>query len=111
MCIYSIKKRTYTVYVLNPANGFFFIFRAVSVAIHTDTFEPHPHLMVISAIWGEFVAHDVAHTPQMAGHLGQRLKCCNVDFDNFHPECYPIKIPEDDPFYGPFNVRCQEYAR
>ena len=85
--------------------------RSVSVAIHTDDFEAHPHVMVIAAIWGEFIYHDVAHTPQMAGYLGQRLKCCDVEFDNFHPECYPIKIPNNDPFYGKFNVRCQEYAR
>ncbi len=74
-------------------------------------FEPHPHVMVVAAVWGEFVHHDVSHTPQMAGYLGQRLKCCDVDFEDFHPECYPIKIPSEDPFYGKFNVRCQEYAR
>ncbi len=85
--------------------------RAVSAAVHTDHFEPHPHLMVVAAVWGEFVHHDVSHTPQMAGYLGQRLKCCDVDFDDFHPECYPIKVPADDPFYGKFGVRCQEYAR
>ena len=42
---------------------------------------------------------------------GQRLKCCNVDFEHFHPECYPIKIAANDPFYGKSNLRCQEYAR
>ena len=47
----------------------------------------------------------------MAGHLGQRLKCCNVEFEDFHPECYPIKIPENDPFYKKFGLQCQEYAR
>jgi peroxidase len=74
-------------------------------------FLPHDHLMVISAIWGEFIHHDVAHTPQMAGYLGQRLKCCEVEFEDFHPECYPIKIPRNDPFYGKLDLRCQEYAR
>jgi hypothetical protein len=67
--------------------------------------------MVIAAVWGEFVSHDVSHTPQQAGHLGQRLKCCNVKFEDFHPECYPIKIAEDDPFYKEFGLQCQEYAR
>ena len=38
--------------------------RSISVSIHTDEFRPHDHLMVISAIWGEFVHHDVSHTPQ-----------------------------------------------
>lgn len=85
--------------------------REISVAVHTDADRPHPHLMVIAAVWGQFLYHDVAHTPQMAGHLGQRLKCCNVEFEDFHPECYPIKIPENDPFYNKFGLQCQEYAR
>ena len=85
--------------------------REISVAVHTDSDRPHPHLMVIAAVWAQFLYHDVAHTPQMAGYLGQRLKCCNVEFDDFHPECYPIKLPEDDPFYKKFGLQCQEYAR
>ena len=85
--------------------------REISVAVHTDSDRPHPHLMVIAAVWAQFLYHDVAHTPQMAGYLGQRLKCCNVEFDDFHPECYHIKLPEDDPFYKKFGLQCQEYAR
>lgn len=85
--------------------------REISVAVHTDENLPHTHLMVIAAVWAQFIYHDVAHTPQMAGHLGQRLKCCNVEFEDFHPECYPIKIAEDDPFYHKFGLQCQEYAR
>ena len=77
--------------------------REISVAVHTDEDRPHPHLMIISAVWGEFIQHDVSHTPQMAGYLGQRLKCCNVKFEDFHPECYPIKVPENDPFYKKFD--------
>ena len=38
--------------------------RSISVSIHTDEFRPHDHLMVIAAIWGEFIHHDVSHTPQ-----------------------------------------------
>ena len=66
--------------------------RKVSTSIHTDSDIPHPHLMAVAAIWGEFMYHDVSHTPQMAGFLGQRLKCCDVNFESFHPECYPIKV-------------------
>ena len=69
--------------------------RKVSTSIHTDSDIPHPHLMAVAAIWGEFMYHDVSHTPQMAGFLGQRLKCCDVNFESFHPECYPIKVTYD----------------
>ena len=79
--------------------------------MHTDSDLPHPHLMAVTAIWGEFVYHDISHTPQMSGYLGQRLKCCGVTFDSFHPECYPIKIPENDAAYGDLGVKCQEYTR
>ena len=41
--------------------------------------------------------------------MGQRLRCCNVEFRDFHPECYPVRLPENDPVYGP--ERCQEYVR
>ena len=83
----------------------------VSLTVHTDSDLPHPHLMAVTAIWGEFVYHDISHTPQMSGYLGQRLKCCGVTFDSFHPECYPIKIPENDVAYGDLGVKCQEYTR
>ena len=85
--------------------------RDISVQVHTDSNLPHPHLMAITAIWGEFVYHDVSHTPQMAGFLGQRLKCCGVSFESFHPECYPIKINENDTTYGHLGLKCQEYTR
>ena len=78
---------------------------------YNHIYREHPHLMVVAAVWIQFIYHDVAHTPQMAGHLGQRLKCCNVEFEDFHPECYPIKISQNDPFYKKFGLQCQEYAR
>ncbi|XP_040565059.1 uncharacterized protein [Lepeophtheirus salmonis] len=85
--------------------------RGISLAVSQGFSEVHPHLMMITAIWGQFIYHDVSHTPQMAGYLGQRLKCCDIEFENFHPECYPIKISSNDPFYSKAGLRCQEYAR
>lgn len=41
--------------------------REVSLTVHRDEDLPHPHLMAITAVWGEFIAHDMAHTPQMRG--------------------------------------------
>ena len=85
--------------------------RQVSLSVHPDSDLPHPHLMAVTAIWGEFTYHDLSHTPQMAGFLGQRLKCCGVTFQSFHPECYPIKIPTNDSAYGDLGLKCQEYTR
>nr|CAD7425233.1 unnamed protein product [Timema monikensis] len=85
--------------------------REVSLAVHRDADLPHAHLMALTAVWGEFVAHDVAHTPQMSGFDGSRLKCCSVNFSDFHPECFPIRLPERDPVHGRAGDKCQEYSR
>ncbi|KAK4296820.1 hypothetical protein Pmani_030713 [Petrolisthes manimaculis] len=85
--------------------------RVVSLTIHRDHDTPHKYMTAIAAVYGQFLAHDLAHTPQMAGYMGQRLRCCGVNLSDFHPECYPIRVPEDDPVYGPLNQQCQEYVR
>ncbi|KAJ9596468.1 hypothetical protein L9F63_012507, partial [Diploptera punctata] len=85
--------------------------RDITLTVHGDVDLPHPHLMAITAAWGEFISHDMAHTPQMTGFEGKRLKCCSVNFNDFHPECFPIRIPENDPVYGKTGERCQEYTR
>ena len=46
-----------------------------------------------------------------AGFLGQRLRCCGVHLHEFHPECYPIRLPDNDPINGQNNIKCQEYVR
>lgn len=45
------------------------------------------------------------------GFQGKRLKCCSVNFSDFHPECFPIRLPDDDPVHGKRGEKCQEYAR
>lgn len=45
------------------------------------------------------------------GFLGQRLRCCGVNLHEFHPECYPIRLPDTDPVNGLNNIKCQEYVR
>lgn len=60
--------------------------------------------MALTALFGEFVAHDLAHTPRMDLPNGERLKCCDVPFEQFHPECFPIRAENE--IGG-----CMEYAR
>jgi peroxidase len=85
--------------------------RQVSLAIHRDSDRPHPHLMAFTAVWAEFIAKDMSHTPQMTGFNRSAIKCCGVAFDNFHPDCYPIRIDVEDPFYSKVGDNCQEYVR
>ncbi|XP_064466102.1 uncharacterized protein LOC135377535 [Ornithodoros turicata] len=85
--------------------------RDVSVAFHLDADEPHAHLTVLLAVFGEFITHDLAHTAQSAGFQGHRLKCCGVDLKHFHPECFPIRVSQSDPSFSSRAQTCLEYAR
>jgi peroxidase len=51
------------------------------------------------------------HSCVFPGFLGQRLRCCGVNLHEFHPECYPIRLPDTDPVNGQINIKCQEYVR
>lgn len=85
--------------------------RDVSLAVHNDADLPHQHLMAITPVWGEFIAHDMTHIPQSSASDGNQLKCCGVVFANFHPECYPIRLPDTDPVHSQLGERCQDYVR
>lgn len=39
---------------------------------------------------------------------GAKLECCG---EKTHPECLPISIPHDDPFYAKYGLRCMEFVR
>lgn len=78
--------------------------RQVSTTVHSGGHDlRHPYLMAMTSIFGQFVAHDLAHTPKMELGGGERLKCCDVEFEHFHPECFPIRADT--------KVGCMEYAR
>lgn len=34
-----------------------------------------------------------------------------MNFSDFHPECFPIRLPDDDPVHSKFGERCQDYSR
>lgn len=42
---------------------------------------------------------------------GSEPKCCGVSPDRRHPGCWPIDIPDNDPFYGLFRRKCLEFVR
>ena len=57
---------------------------------------------------GQFIDHDITHTPNHA------KKCCNKDGsfpDTFDSnKCFPIEVPSDDPFWKG-SKRCMDFAR
>ena len=78
--------------------------REVSLKVHSGAPDlKHPYLMALTALFGQFIANDLAHTPRMELPGGARLKCCDVEYDNFHPECFPIQAEN--------SIGCMEYSR
>ncbi|XP_048260706.1 peroxidasin isoform X3 [Bombus terrestris] len=78
--------------------------RDVSLRVHSGGSDlKHPYLMALTALFGQFLIHDLAHTPKMELPDGARLKCCDVDYEHFHPECFPIRANNV--------VGCMEYSR
>nr|XP_050845727.1 peroxidasin-like isoform X1 [Vespula vulgaris] len=78
--------------------------REVSSNVHSGGQDlKHPYLMALTALFAQFLAHDLAHTPRMELPDGTRLKCCDVDYENFHPECFPIRADNA--------IGCMEYSR
>ncbi|XP_067144092.1 uncharacterized protein [Centruroides vittatus] len=85
--------------------------RKISLEVHTESDRSHPHVTAILTIFGEFVYHDISHTSQSAGYGGHRIKCCQVQLEYFHPECYPIPIPVIDSKTGSTKHECMDYVR
>ena len=57
--------------------------------------------------WGQFLTHDLDHTPEQAPpHV---TDCCGEESD--HPACAPITIPPTDSLYSLHNKTCINFLR
>ncbi|XP_046486712.1 peroxidase isoform X1 [Neodiprion pinetum] len=80
--------------------------RDVSLGVHSGLpDQPHPHLMALAALFGQFIAYDLSHTPKVELPDGTKLKCCDVSYEHFHSECFPIKTGDNTA------THCMEYTR
>ena len=69
--------------------------------------------------WGQFVDHDITHTPlfRLSNENSTGIQCCNeagtgpVSRLVQHPECFPIEIPSNDPFFSRHGQRCMNFVR
>lgn len=64
------------------------------------------------AVFGQFLDHDLTATALNQGFNGAPIECCNIDPKlPLHPECFPVPIGKEDPFYIDFNVTCMNFVR
>ncbi|XP_033761812.1 peroxidase-like [Pecten maximus] len=67
------------------------------------------HTIMVMA-WGQFIDHDIVFTPLPKGANGSAISCCNKDSsERLRPECFPIEIPKEDPYFG--NKTCMNFIR
>jgi peroxidase len=81
------------------------------VHYHVEKLDPKYTLMLMQ--WGQFIDHDLTHTPTLRGFHSTVLDCGDCESKNVHPACFPIHIPEDDDFYS-YNARdpkCIPFSR
>jgi len=59
--------------------------------------------------WGQFLTHDLDHTPEVSPGPGKSWDCCGEDRGD--PACAPIDIHQGDSFYGQHNKTCMSLTR
>ncbi|KAH8417137.1 hypothetical protein KR222_004376, partial [Zaprionus bogoriensis] len=82
--------------------------RFVSLLVHGAR-EGEAPLTLMIAQWGQLLDHDMTSTAQPRSINGSIPSCCGGK--DFHPSCFPIKVPLDDPWLSPLKVRCLEFLR
>ncbi|XP_037084823.1 peroxidase-like [Pollicipes pollicipes] len=66
--------------------------------------------------WGQFIDHDFNHALVFNLGAAGSIECCEdggrtLPGTPLHPQCIPISIPADDPFYSQFGQRCMSLVR
>ncbi|XP_071539220.1 chorion peroxidase-like [Panulirus ornatus] len=89
--------------------------RLVSDAANLDSIRRSSCNTVLFTNFGQLTDHDFAFTPITKGTNGSTIPCCIREvMENqnlLHPQCAPIAIPVDDPFYSAFGETCMEFVR
>ncbi|KAK7014812.1 hypothetical protein SK128_017554 [Halocaridina rubra] len=98
--------------------------RLVSSTISRLPNEESLDISMLHMSYGQFLDHDFTSTPitkipsTVTSFFGnQPISCCDPRYLGFaglfgnQLGCFPIDIPEDDPFYSLYDQRCMEFKR
>ncbi|XP_060804485.1 chorion peroxidase [Amyelois transitella] len=84
--------------------------RDVSVTVHRPSYAHDTTFTVMLAVWGQFIDHDITATALSKGENSSSLSCCDPTQPP-HPECFPVQLDVEDPFYQDYNLTCMEFVR
>ncbi|KAL1122728.1 hypothetical protein AAG570_003055 [Ranatra chinensis] len=89
--------------------------RLVSTRFAQDVDSASDNYTMMVMQWGQFVDHDLTHTPISRGSGGSGISCCRegkvVPDNQRHPECMPILLPQGDHVFARLGETCMEFAR
>ena len=91
--------------------------RLISVMVHQDVSNMHRRYTMMTMQFAQFLDHDITLTPISRGLQDAILNCRDCDStQSVHPECWPIPIPSNDPFFPRVDVRtgrplCMSFTR
>jgi len=89
--------------------------RAVSTATISSQSKENKKYTLMLMQWGQFVDHDITHTPVVKGTEESGILCCEdgeiIKKKERNRECMPIDIPENDSVFGKFGQKCMEFVR
>ncbi|XP_063244152.1 peroxidase-like [Bacillus rossius redtenbacheri] len=85
--------------------------RAVSALVHRDA-SKHDHTVTfLFVVWGQLVDHDLTLTAETRDPVTLREPdCCGPGAER-HPNCLPVELPPQDPFYRRHRQRCFNLLR
>ncbi|XP_071536365.1 uncharacterized protein [Panulirus ornatus] len=79
--------------------------RTISTVIHNDISHLHARYTLMVMQFGQFLDHDITFTPVNKGFQNSILDCRDCEAQQrVHPECWPIPVPDNDPFYPAVNI-------
>ncbi|CAB3377984.1 Hypothetical predicted protein [Cloeon dipterum] len=93
--------------------------RLISIQLSTDGHRAPQdrRLTALVADFGQFLDHDLVQSPSFQLRGGGGIQCCSQDGSSVlpphqrHPQCMPIEIPFDDPFFSRFRQGCMNFVR
>ncbi|KAH6922406.1 hypothetical protein HPB50_013519 [Hyalomma asiaticum] len=93
--------------------------RRVSYTVHPERTFYDESWSAMTVHFAQFIAHDISAAlvvdpggPEFSKNLGRdTYKCCDEEYVRSGPECFPIDVGAEDPFYGRYNVRCMNFKR
>ncbi|KAG8176700.1 hypothetical protein JTE90_003836 [Oedothorax gibbosus] len=85
--------------------------RKLSLNVHAHLSRPRRDLSHMFMFFGQFVDHEITQAPiSVITDDIDPIKCCEPGADQ-HPQCIPISVGEDDPFFAQFGTTCINMVR